>query len=206
MKKLLLLAIGLITSTALAGLNISPAGTANGVPITPTTVGATSAVTTGTYFGTSGASALMGFTTNSTISMGSNGPLTFSANSNAAAAQDAGIGRISAGLLEVNTATLGAWADLKVRKHFVDQTVTAGGTTGAQTINKAAGTVNFAAAATSLIVTNSQVTTSSTIFCTVRTADSTALLKNVVPASGSFTINLNAAATAETSVGFLVVN
>jgi len=102
--------------------------------------------------------------------------------------------------------TLTNYGDMRVRKHYVDQTITAGGTTGAQTINKAAGTVNFAAAATSLVVTNNLVTTSSTIYCSVRTNDTTALIKNVVPASGSFTITLNAAATAETSVGFFVVN
>lgn len=87
-----------------------------------------------------------------------------------------------------------------------DQTITAGGTTGAQTINKPVGTVNFAASASSLVVTNSLVTTSSTIHCVIRTNDTTATIKNVVPAAGSFTIRLNAAATAETSVGFFVIN
>lgn len=94
-------------------------------------------------------------------------------------------------------------ADNKIE---IDKTITAGGTTGAQTINKAMGTVNFAAAATSLVVTNNTVSTSSIVLCTIRTNDSTAVIKNVVPAAGSFTINLNAAATAETSVGFLVLN
>lgn len=94
----------------------------------------------------------------------------------------------------------------KTGKHVFDSTITATGTTGNQTINKPSGTVNFAAAATSLTVTNSLVTTSSIIFCVVRTNDATALIKNVVPAAGSFTINLNAAATAETSVGFKVIN
>ena len=88
----------------------------------------------------------------------------------------------------------------------VDQTITAGGTTGAQTIHKLAGTVNFAAAATALVVTNNLVTTASTIHCVLRTNDATARIANVVPAAGSFTINLSAAATAETSCGFLVVN
>lgn len=88
----------------------------------------------------------------------------------------------------------------------LDRTITAGGTTGAQVINKIGGTVNFAAAAVTLVVTNSLVDASSIIFCTVRTNDATAIIKNVVPAAGSFTITLNAAATAETSVGFLVTN
>lgn len=85
-------------------------------------------------------------------------------------------------------------------------TNTAAGTTGAQTINKPSGTVNFAAAATTLVVTNTLCTTSSIVFAVIRTADSTATIKNVVPASGSFTITLGAASTAETSVGFLIIN
>lgn len=87
----------------------------------------------------------------------------------------------------------------------VDKTITAGGTTGDRTINKLAGTVNFAAAATAITVTNSLVTTSSLIFCTVRTNDTTATIKNVVPGSGSFVITI-VAATGETSVGFFIVN
>lgn len=87
-----------------------------------------------------------------------------------------------------------------------DATVTGGGTTGNQTINKPAGTVNFAAAATTITVTNSFCTTSSVVIAVVRTADSTADIKNVVPGAGSFVINLSSAATAETSVGFIVLN
>lgn len=85
-------------------------------------------------------------------------------------------------------------------------TNTAAGTTGAQTIHKPSGTVNFAAAASTLVVTNSLCTATSLVFATVRSNDATAIIKNVVPAAGSFTITLNAAATAETSVGFLIVN
>ena len=91
------------------------------------------------------------------------------------------------------------------RSFAIEATVTAGGTTGAQTINKAAGTVNFAATATALTVTNSLVTANSLIFCELRTNDATARIANVVPGSGTFTINLTAAATAETSCGFFVV-
>lgn len=88
----------------------------------------------------------------------------------------------------------------------VDKTITAGGTTGDRTIDKLAGTVNFAAAASSITVTNALVTTSSLIFCVIRTNDTTAEIKNVVPGAGSFVITLSAAATAETSVGFFIVN
>jgi hypothetical protein len=91
-------------------------------------------------------------------------------------------------------------------KIVVPTTVTAGGTTGAQTINKISGTVNLAAAATSLVVTNSLVSTTSLIMPVVRTNDSTCAVKNVVAGAGSFTINMTAACTAETSVGFFVLN
>ena len=87
-----------------------------------------------------------------------------------------------------------------------NKTVTAGGTTGAQTISKNAGTVNFAAAATSLVVTNTLVTTSSIIICTVGTNDTTMKSASAVAGSGSFTIHSNAAATAETRVNFIVIN
>lgn len=83
---------------------------------------------------------------------------------------------------------------------------TAGGTTGNQTIDYPSGTVNFAATASSLTVTNNLVTADSIVFAVVRTNDTAAVIKNVVPSSGSFIITLNAAAVAETSVGFLVIN
>jgi hypothetical protein len=85
-------------------------------------------------------------------------------------------------------------------------TNTAAGTTGAQTINRPSGTVNFEAGATSLVVTNSLCTTASIVLPVIRTNDATATIKNVVPAAGSFTINLVAEATAETSVGFFIIN
>jgi hypothetical protein len=87
-----------------------------------------------------------------------------------------------------------------------DKTVTATGTTGAQTINKNAGTVNFAAAATSLVVTNSRVNASSIIVATVATDDTTMKSVAAVAGAGSFTLNANAAATAETRVNWLVIN
>ena len=91
-------------------------------------------------------------------------------------------------------------------KEGYDQTITSGGTTGDQTINKPSGTVNIAASGTTVTVTNSFCTTSSTVFAIVRTNDTTAYVKNVVPGAGTFTINLGAAATAEVSIGFLVIN
>jgi hypothetical protein len=87
-----------------------------------------------------------------------------------------------------------------------DSTITAGGTTGNQTINKPSGTVNIAAAGTDVTVTNNLVTTSSIVMAVVRTNDTTAYIKNVVPSAGSFVIKLGAAATAEVSIGFIVNN
>ena len=88
----------------------------------------------------------------------------------------------------------------------VNKTITAAGTTGAQTINQTSGSVNFAIAATSLVVTNSLVTTSSVILATVASNDTTMKSVQAVAAAGSFTLYANAAATAETRVNFLVLN
>lgn len=89
---------------------------------------------------------------------------------------------------------------------YVDKTITAGGTTGAQTINKIAGTVNFAAGASSIVVTNAEADASSLVFTTIRTADATCThVKSTAMGVGSFSIVLNATCTAETSVGFFLV-
>ena len=88
----------------------------------------------------------------------------------------------------------------------LNKTITAAGTTGAQTISKTMGSVNFAAAATSLVVTNTLVTLSSVVICQVAKNDTTMKSVQVVQASGSFTIYANAAATAETRVNFMVLN
>ena len=88
----------------------------------------------------------------------------------------------------------------------VNKTITAAGTTGARTINQTSGSVNFAIAATSLVVTNSLVTTSSIILTTVASNDATMKSVQAVAAAGSFTLYANAAATAETRVNFLVLN
>lgn len=92
------------------------------------------------------------------------------------------------------------------KQAFFDATITAGGTTGPQTINKSAGSVNFALGDTSLLVTSNKVTANSIVMCTVATND--AQLKSVqcVPTAGSFTMFGNAAAAAETRVNFWILN
>lgn len=88
----------------------------------------------------------------------------------------------------------------------LDKTITAGGTTGDQTINKSSFTVNFAAAASTLTVTNSFVTSNSNIICTVQTNDTTLKSVAAAPGSGSVVLTANAAATAETRVGCVIHN
>lgn len=85
-----------------------------------------------------------------------------------------------------------------------EKTVTAAGTTGAQTIHKAGGRVNFAAAATSLVVTNELVSARSVITATIGTNDATAAGLKAVPAAGSFTLYLGTAPTAETAVNWRI--
>ena len=108
-----------------------------------------------------------------------------------------------------NSCVIGSSAVTKCQLYgdiILDKTVTASGTTGAQTINKTVGSVNFAAGASSLVVTNSRVTTASVIIATVATNDTTLKSVVAVAGSGSFTLTANAAATAETRVNFIVIN
>ena len=86
------------------------------------------------------------------------------------------------------------------------KTVTPPATTGDATINQNAGSVNFAAAAGSLVVTNSRVTEDSIIVCTVATDDATMKSVSAVAAAGFFTLTADVAPTAETRVNFLVIN
>lgn len=90
----------------------------------------------------------------------------------------------------------------------VDKTITPIGTTGAQTINKSAGTVNFAALASSLVVTNSLVTATAQVFCAPVKTDGTftSCVASTTAGGGSFTMRANSAATAETPAIFFVIN
>jgi hypothetical protein len=89
---------------------------------------------------------------------------------------------------------------------FYDKTITAPATTGAQTINKTTGRVNFAAAATSLVVTNSLATANSICHVTKATNDATMRLGACVAAAGNITIYADVAPAAETAVNFTVTN
>jgi hypothetical protein len=74
------------------------------------------------------------------------------------------------------------------------------------TSNTPSGTVDISAGASSATISNSLVSSNSTVFAIVRTNDATAQVKNAVPGSGTFTINLVSAATGTTSVGWWVIN
>lgn len=76
-------------------------------------------------------------------------------------------------------------------------------TAGAVTTNQLNGKASIAAAATSVVVTNALVNTTSKITAQISqsAADSTLTsILRVIPAAGSFTITGNAAATADTEV------
>jgi hypothetical protein len=88
----------------------------------------------------------------------------------------------------------------------ISKTITAVGTTGNQTINKASGRVNIATGGTTITVTNSLVTANSIIIATCATNDTTAIVKNIVASTGSFVITLSAATTAETAINFIITN
>jgi hypothetical protein len=157
--------------------------------------------------GTGGArNFFIGNTTNASLSLVANNAtrwvISAVGNFNSNANNTGGIGGTAVGTLS----GVPLFINVGVNGLGFDRTNTAGGTTGAQTINKSAGSVNFAAAASSLVVTNSLVTATSNIIATVQTNDGTLKSVQAVPASGSFTLFGNAAATAETRVAFIVTN
>ncbi len=101
-----------------------------------------------------------------------------------------------------NTSSLGGpgigWAGL-----YLSSTIA--GTTGAQTINKSAGKVLIAAAGTTLVITNSLVTAASIVQAQLETVDATAKYVVATPGAGIITLTLNAAATGQVTVNFLVI-
>ena len=95
-----------------------------------------------------------------------------------------------------------AWRPLDTTASFTDDSATPGD----RTVNKYHGINAFGAGGTSITITNSLVAATSRVFPVLQTNDATAILKNAVPVAGSFTINLSAAATGITKVGWEVVN
>ena len=81
------------------------------------------------------------------------------------------------------------------------------GTPGAATLNTVRGRCAIAIAASTVVITNSLVTTTSTVVPILESLDATlTTLLRVLPAAGSFTITGNGVATAPAIVRFIVFN
>lgn len=78
--------------------------------------------------------------------------------------------------------------------------------TGSRTVNLPYGRNAFAAGTATLTITNNLVTATSLVFVVLQTNDATARLANVVPAAGSFAVNLTANATGTTKFAWFVIN
>jgi hypothetical protein len=98
------------------------------------------------------------------------------------------------------------WPSYSASKETYDSTITAPGTTGARTINKPTGKVNFAAGATSLVVTNSLCTANSIVLVNQQSLDASMVACNAIPDAGFFTLIAVGTPAAEVKVGFMVIN
>lgn len=81
----------------------------------------------------------------------------------------------------------------------------ASGGVGAQVINKSSGRTGIAAGQTAVVITNNKVSATSIVLPVLETVDATAKSVVASPGAGSVTFTLNAACTAQVSVGFVVV-
>lgn len=78
---------------------------------------------------------------------------------------------------------------------------------GNRTVNAMRGKSSIAAAAAAVTITNNLVTTASQIIVTLEFVDATLTqILTVVPGAGSFVVTGNAAATANTQIGWVVIN
>lgn len=108
----------------------------------------------------------------------------------------------------INNMAIGQTTAAAVKTSNLQATYTdSSGTPGNVTNNSPRGRAAFAAAGSSVVVTNSLVTATSSVFVQQETADATlTTILSVVPAAGSFTVTGNAAATGTTKFSFFVVN
>ena len=87
--------------------------------------------------------------------------------------------------------------------NFIDDSATP----GARTVSRSRGKNAIAIGAASVVITNSLVTTTSQVICCLEFVDATATtILSVVPGAGSFTLTVNANATAATKFGWTVIN
>lgn len=107
----------------------------------------------------------------------------------------------------INTATVGVTTPGIVKSsNFQASRTDISGTPGNGTVNNPRGRAAFAAAGSSVVVTNSLVTATSTVLVQVGGSDATLKTACVTAAAGSFTVTGNAAATATTPFDFFVIN
>jgi hypothetical protein len=107
---------------------------------------------------------------------------------------------------QVYTTNTQAWkviAGYQFQSPFVRQIA---GQTGAKTVNFPSGSIRIAAAGSSVVLTDSYITTNSIVLPVLATHDTTAFSVSAVPAAGSCTFFLNAAATGEVEIRWLVWN
>ena len=79
-------------------------------------------------------------------------------------------------------------------------------TIGNQTLQGKSGRFRIAAATASIVITNSLVDANTLVFCQLASADATAWIRSVVPATGSFTVNMGGTATATADIAFQIIN
>ena len=159
---------------------------------------AAAALTGGTINGTS-----VGATTPSTGSfttLAATGAVTMNPASLAVSIAPSGTGSATFGASGTGSTTVTRVGSLTVL------TTDTSGTPGNATINTLSGRAAFAAAGSTVVVTNSTVTATSKVFVSLRAGDATLDSVRVTPAAGSFTVTGNAAATAITIFDFFVVN
>ncbi len=78
---------------------------------------------------------------------------------------------------------------------------------GNRTVNTPAGANSIAIGSATCTITNSCVSATSIVYCVLQASDATATtILRVVPGSGSFTLTVNATATAATKFGWVVFN
>jgi len=108
----------------------------------------------------------------------------------------------------INGASIGVTTPAVVKTSNMQAVYTdSSGTPGNVTNNSPRGKVAIAAGQSQIVVTNSLVTATSSVFCQMRTADATCTqLLTCVVAAGSFTVTGNAVSTAQVNFDYFVVN
>lgn len=113
-------------------------------------------------------------------------------------------GSINSTPVGATTASTGSFTTLRATSLLAALT-DGSGTPGNVTQNVLHGRAAFAAAGTSVVVTNSQVAANSTVMISLGGSDATLTSVRVTPAAGSFTVTGNAAATAITPFDYFVI-